>query len=166
MAETTPPIENDQQAQRQSGQLGIQKVYAKDISFEAPNTPQVFTEEWKPQAEIQLASRATSLGGDVHEVVLTVTVTVRFEQRTVYLIEVHQAGIFNIVGFPPEVLQAVLGTVCPNILFPFAREAVSDLATRGGFPQLLLSPVNFEALYAQEIARQRQVAEGSEAATH
>src|ERR671918_559597 len=128
-----------------AGQLAIQKIYAKDISFEAPNSPQVFLGEWKPQVDVQ-------------EVVLTVTITVQSESKTSYLVEVQQAGIFSITGFPPQHLAAVLATLCPNILFPYAREAVSDLVTRGGFPQLLLAPVNFDTLYAQELQHQQKAA--------
>ncbi|MCC7412171.1 MAG: protein-export chaperone SecB [Gammaproteobacteria bacterium] len=138
------------------GNLAIQKVYVKDFSFEAPNAPRIFLEQWKPSVDIQLANEATPVEGDMHEVVLTVTVTVRFEDKTVYLVEVQQAGLFNISGFPPEHYAALVATVCPNILFPFAREAVSDAVTRGGFPQLLLAPVNFEHLYAQELRRRQQ----------
>lgn len=156
MAEATPPTQPADAAQRPSGQLGIQKIYVKDLSFEAPSTPEVFTREWKPAAEIQLANKASKLNENTHEVVLTITVTVRCEDKTAYLVEVQQAGIFNIAGFPDQVMPALLATVCPNILFPFAREAICDLVIRGGFPQLLLSPVNFEALYAQELARQRE----------
>jgi preprotein translocase subunit SecB len=145
---------------KMGGQLAIQKIYIKDVSFEAPNSPQVFLNEWKPQVEVQLANHALPLGNEVHEVVLTVTVTVQStvqsEDKTSYLVEVQQAGIFNISGFPPPHLSTVLATVCPNILFPFAREAISDLVTRGGFPQLLLAPVNFELLYAQELQRQQE----------
>jgi preprotein translocase subunit SecB len=141
-----------------AGQLAIQKIYAKDISFEAPNSPQVFLGEWKPQVDVQLANHTTSLGNDVHEVVLTVTITVQSESKTSYLVEVQQAGIFSITGFPPQHLAAVLATLCPNILFPYAREAVSDLVTRGGFPQLLLAPVNFDTLYAQELQHQQKAA--------
>jgi preprotein translocase subunit SecB len=141
-----------------AGQLAIQKIYAKDISFEAPNSPQVFLGEWKPQVDVQLANHTTSLGNDAHEVVLTVTITVQSEGKTSYLVEVQQAGIFSTTGFPPQHLAAVLATLCPNILFPYAREAVSDLVTRGGFPQLLLAPVNFDTLYAQELQHQQQAA--------
>lgn len=145
----------EQQARPQGGQLGIQKIYVKDMSFEAPNTPDIFTQEWKPRVDIQMASNSTNLSEDVHEVVLSVTCTVKFDDTTVYLAEVHQAGIFNISGVPKEYLPAMMATVCPNILFPFARESVADMVTRGGFPQLLLAPVNFEAIYAQELQRQR-----------
>ena len=143
-----------------TGQLAIQKVYVKDLSYEAPNTPQIFTEEWRPKVDIQLSNTASKLADDVFEAVLSVTVTVRFEEKTAYLVEVQQAGIFNLTGFPEEHLGAVMGTICPNILFPFAREVISDVVTKAGFPQLLLAPVNFEAMYAQEMQRQREAQDG------
>jgi preprotein translocase subunit SecB len=156
MAKKKDTQDFEESAKPNTGQLAIQKIYIKDVSFEAPHSPQVFMQEWKPNVDIQLTNRATSLGNDMHEVVLTITVTVRFADKTIYLVEVQQAGIFTIKGFPAQSLSVVLATVCPNILFPFAREAVSDLVTRGGFPQLLLAPVNFEALYAQELQRQME----------
>ena len=142
-----------------TGQLAIQKIYVKDISFEAPNSPAVFTGELNPTADVHFANRTTALDAENHEVVLTVTVKVRQEERTVYLVEVQQAGIFTVRGFPEEHLGAILATACPNTLFPFAREAICDLVTKGGFPQLLLAPVNFEILYAQEL--QRRMAENN-----
>ncbi len=149
--------ENEQApaAQAVQGQLGIQKIYVKDMSFEAPNAPKIFTEQLNPALDLHFANAATSLGQDVHEVVLTVTCTVKQDDRTVYLVEVQQAGIFNIAGFGEQHLPSILATACPNILFPFAREAICDIVTKGGFPQLLLSPVNFDALYAQELQRRR-----------
>lgn len=151
-----PAATPDAQAQPRTGNLAIQKVYVKDLSFEAPHAPLIFTEPWKPAVDIQVGNEASVVQADVHEVVLTVTVTVKFEDKVAYLVEVQQAGIFNISGFPQEYLNAVLATVCPNILFPFAREAISDAVTRGGFPQMLLAPVNFEHLYAQEVRRRQQ----------
>lgn len=145
-----------------NGQLSIQKIYMKDLSFESPNTPHIFLEEVKPNVDIQLANRTTALGNDVHEVVLTVTVTVKADEKTIYLTEVQQAGIFHITGFQQPHLSGILATVCPNILFPFAREAISDLVTRGGFPQLLLAPVNFDLLYAQELQRQQELVQQGE----
>jgi len=139
-----------------AGQLAIQKIYIKDLSFEAPNTPAVFTEKLNPAVDIHFSSEAKDLGENQHEVVLSVTVTVNQEQRNVYLIEVMQAGIFTISGFSGEQLPAILATACPNILFPYAREVVSDIVTKGGFPQILLSPVNFDMVYAQELKRRQQ----------
>ncbi len=129
-------------------QLAIQKIYVKDISFEAPNTPHIFTEQWAPNVDLHLQSKAIKHEEAVHEVVLTVTVTAKLGDKTAFLIEVQQAGIFAIHGFAPEDLARTLGSFCPNLLFPFAREAVADVVTRGGFPQLLLAPVNFDAIYA------------------
>lgn len=148
-----------------TGQLAIQKIYVKDISFEAPNSPRVFTSELNPSADVNFANKTTALDADNHEVVLTVTVKVQQDDRTIYLVEVQQAGIFTIRGFAEEHLPAILATACPNTLFPFAREAICDLVIKGGFPQLLLAPVNFEILYAQELQR-RQAAQGETGAQH
>jgi preprotein translocase subunit SecB len=141
------------------GQFAIQKMYVKDVSFEAPNAPQVFMEKWQPNVDVQISNTGSRLDENTHEVVLTVTITVRVEEKTAYLVEVQQAGIFNIVGVPPEQIGPILNIGCSNILFPFARETVSDLVTRGGFPQLLLAPVNFEVLYAQQLKQQAGQAE-------
>ena len=148
-----------------TGQLAIQKIYVKDVSFEAPNSPAVFTGELNPTADVHCANRTTALDAENHEVVLTVTVKVRQEERTIYLVEVQQAGIFTVRGFPEEHLGAILATACPNTLFPFAREAICDLVTKGGFPQLLLAPVNFEILYAQELQR-RMADNNAQGASH
>jgi len=137
-------------AERKQGQFAIQKVYVKDVSFETPNSPHIFKKQWQPQVNLDLASTATVLDDANYEVVLSITVTVTMDTLTVYLVEVQQAGIFHLTDVPQEVIGRMLATVCPNILFPFAREAVSDLVTRGGFPQLLLAPVNFDALYLQQ----------------
>ena len=151
--------------QEVTGQVSIQKIYVKDLSFEAPNSPQVFSENWEPTVDIHINNAVQPLGEDLIEVVLGITVTVKAEDKTVYLVELQQAGLFEIRGLPAEHLQALTATACPNILFPFAREAVSDAITRGGFPQLLLAPVNFEQLYAQERARSSGHGEQSES-TH
>ena len=158
---------NTQAAAQQAitGQLAIQKIYVKDVSFEAPNSPAVFTGELNPTADVHFANRTTALDAENHEVVLTVTVKVRQEERTIYLVEVQQAGIFTVRGFPEEHLGAILATACPNTLFPFAREAICDLVTKGGFPQLLLAPVNFEILYAQELQR-RMADNNAQGASH
>lgn len=138
----------------------IQKVYTKDISFETPNTPQIFREnDWQPNINLQLQSRSKPLEEHVFEIVLMVTVTAKVDDdTTAYLAEVQQAGIFRIDGFSDDEKRYMLGSYCSNILFPFAREVISDLVTRGGFPQLLLAPVNFDALFAQQ---QEQAAAGS-----
>ncbi len=131
-------------------QFLVQKVYVKDISFETPNTPEIFKMEWKPEVDMNMSNKATPIGDDHFDVVLTVTLTVKIGDKTAYLIEVNQAGIFLIKNLPDDVVDRMLSIVCANILFPFVREAVSDVVTRGGFPQLLLAPVNFDALYEQQ----------------
>jgi preprotein translocase subunit SecB len=149
MADTNRiPAQND--TERKPGQFSIQKIYVKDVSFETPNSPQIFQKQWQPVVNMDLTSAARTLDKSFYEVVLSVTVTVSFEKETVYLVEVQQAGIFQLADIPEEIVKQMLATACPNILFPFAREAVSDLVTRGGFPQLLLAPVNFDALYLQQ----------------
>lgn len=144
-------------AERKQGQFAIQKIYVKDLSFETPNSPQVFQIQWQPLVNMDLASSATKLENGYYEVVLSITITVTVETQTVYLVEVQQAGIFMLSEMPQEIIGQMLATVCPNILFPFAREVVSDLATRGGFPQLILAPVNFDALYLQQQNKQQTI---------
>ena len=152
--------------QQATGQLAIQRLYVKDLSFEAPNSPAVFTQQVQPNADVQYNNKASKVGDDTYEVVLTVTVTVKAEERTVYLVEVQQAGLFAIKGFDDSQVQVILGTACPNALYPFAREAVCDIVVKGGFPQLLLAPVNFEMIYAQEMQRRQQQATGEGEAAH
>lgn len=143
-------VEEDTGAEEEvSGLFAPQKIYVKDLSFETPHSPDIFKEEWNPGVNMNLSSDANPVDDKLYEVVLTVTVTVTMGEKTAYLVEVRQAGIFHIDGFPEEIIARMVAIVCPNILFPFAREIVSDLVTRGGFPQLLLAPVNFEALYQQ-----------------
>lgn len=149
---------SDQEAAEQR-QFAIQRIYTKDISFESPNTPQVFMGEWKPEIQVNLQTEIKDLGNDSVEVVLTVNVEAKHGDTTTFLAEVHQAGIFLAKGFKQEELSPLLGIGAPTALFPYAREVVSDLVTRGSFPQFVLQPVNFEAMYAQQIAAQRQEAE-------
>ncbi|MCK5523377.1 MAG: protein-export chaperone SecB [Thiomargarita sp.] len=138
-------------------QFGIQSIYIKDISFESPNSPQIFTEEWKPQLEMEMSNTINKLENqDAFEVVLNLTVTVKAGEKTAFLIEIHQGGIFAIKGFTKDKLSYMLNSYCPNILFPYAREAVSSIVTRGGFQALWLSPLNFDALYAQRLQQQQE----------
>ena len=131
----------------------IQRIYVKDLSFEAPSTPQVFREPWKPEVKVDLDTHAEKIEDDIYEVALHVTVKVSLGQQVAFLVEVRQVGIFTMKGFPEDHLDHALGSMCPNILFPYARETVSDAVTRGGFPQLLMAPINFEALYLQKKAQ-------------
>jgi preprotein translocase subunit SecB len=132
----------------------IQRIFVKDLSFEAPNTPHTFTEEWKPEVVLNLETKSNRIQDSTHEVVLSVTATVSTNKKTAFLIEVHQAGTFIATGFPNDQLHQMLGSFCPNILFPYAREVISDTVVRGGFPQLILAPVNFDALYSQHLEEQ------------
>lgn len=132
-------------------QFAIQKIYVKDLSFETPNSPAVFTEEWKPEVNLNLNTESRGIADNVYEVVLKLTVTASQGEKTTYLAEVQQAGIFTMTGFSEDEVKPMLGAFCPNTLYPFARETVADLIQRGGFPPLLLAPINFDALYAQQV---------------
>lgn len=164
MAETTPANGQDN-GQNDQPQMMLQKIYVKDSSFEAPNAPQIFQEMGEsgqePQVQLNLSQQATKLAEGVQEVVLTLTLTCTVGERTAYLAEVHQAGIFTVAGFDTEDEAGILGSYCPNLLFPYARQVISALVLEGGFPPFLLQPINFDALYAEQMRRN---AEGETAA--
>lgn len=134
--------------------FAVEKIYVKDVSFEAPGAPQVFTEQGQPNLEMNLNQRVQRVADNLFEVELGVTLSCKLAEKTIYLVEVRQAGLFGLGGFDDQTLDAMLGVHCPNILYPYARQAVSDLITAGGFPPFLLQPINFEALYAEGL-RQR-----------
>ena len=139
-------------------QFAIHKIYTKDMSFETPNSPKIFTEKWEPTVDFNLGTHVEPLDAPFFEINLALTITVKLGEDVAYLVEVNQAGIFALGGFTEEEMGPMVGSFCPNILFPYAREAVSDLVIRGGFPQLLLAPVNFDALYAQHLQQGQQAA--------
>jgi len=141
--------------------FAIEKIYIKDLSVEVPNAPQIYLEREAPKIGIQLQSNAQGIGEGLFEVTLTTTVTSKIEEKTVFLVEVGQAGIFRVQNVPDENMEPLLAIACPNILFPYAREVVSDAVTRAGFAPVMLQPVNFEALY---MARLQQEAGDEEAA--
>ena len=132
--------------------LALQNVYLKDCSYESPNGPRM-EGNWNPQINLDLQTSSTALGPEVREVVLTVTVSAKHGEATIFLVEVKQAGLFVVRNLPDSDLKRAISTVCPGVLFPFARAAVSQLVSQGGFPQFLLPPVNFEALYAANQAQ-------------
>ena len=134
----------------------IEKVYVKDVSLEIPGAPQVFLEQQQPQLEIQVRTESGRFAENLYEVVITVTVTAKAGEKTLFLAEASQAGIFSVRDVPAPDLEPLLAVACPTILYPYARETVSDLVTRGGFPPVLLAPVSFEALYAQRAQQQKQ----------
>ena len=140
--------------------ISIQKIYLKDFSFESPQTPQVFTHgKWEPKTNLNLRSTHSAGQEGHHEVVLTITVETKQDDKTVFLIELQQAGLFHITGYNDEEFSAVVGSFCPNVLFPYARESIAGIVAKGGFPELLLQPINFDALYAQSRAEaQKQAA--------
>jgi len=154
---------SDEQQNQQ--QFAIQKIYLKDVSFESPNAPIIFTEgQFQPEINVQINTEAQTISEGMHEVTLTVTVTAKQGDKTAFLAEVKQSGIFQMSGFEQEQMGGMLGAYCPEALFPFAREAIADLVAKGGFPQVLLSPVNFNAMYMQH--QQQQQAEQSGETAH
>jgi preprotein translocase subunit SecB len=150
--------DNAAQEQAQPG-FSIEKIYVKDASLEIPNAPQIFTDRTQPQVSIELGNLVQVLEEGVFEVAIKVTVTSKIADKTVFLVEVTQAGIFQIRNVPEENIEMIAGITCPNILFPYAREAVSDLVVRAGFQPVLLNPINFEALYAQQKQQQAEAAQ-------
>lgn len=146
--------------------LSIGKIYLKDFSFESPLAPSVFRQaDWKPKTDLNLRSSHTPLEDNSHEIVLTITVEAKADDKTLFLVELQQAGIFEIAGYEGDELKAIIGSFCPNILFPYARESIASLIQKGGFPEFVLQPINFDALYFQ--AKQQQAAvDSGEVETH
>lgn len=141
--------------------FAIEKLYLKDLSLEIPGAPQIFLEREQPQIDVKLHTQGNGVGEGIYEVVLTVTVTAKVKDKTMFLVEVGQAGIFQVRNVPQQDMDQVIGIACPNILFPYAREVVSDVVGRAGFPPVILNPVSFEALYHQHQQQQAQPAAGS-----
>lgn len=159
MTEQTNKEQNDET------QFMIQRIYIKDLSYETPNTPTVFQQQWEPELNLELNTTSNQLEQGVYEVVLTVTATVANQKTTAFLCEVKQAGIFTIQGAAAPQLEHLLNSFCPNILFPYAREAITSQVIRGSFPQLVLAPINFDALYMQQM-EEKQKAGQEEAIAH
>ena len=130
--------------------FAIEKLYVKDVSLEIPNAPQIFTDRTAPQVSVEIGNAAQKLDDGIYEVAIKVTLTSKIADKVAFLVEITQAGIFGIRNVPDENMEMILAITCPNILFPYAREAVSDLVTRAGFAPVLLNPINFEALYMQQ----------------
>ncbi|HSG67031.1 MAG TPA: protein-export chaperone SecB [Gammaproteobacteria bacterium] len=148
MAEETPSAP--------SKQLLLQKIYVKDLSFESPRAPDVFSRNAAPQTQLNIRSSAREVGKDTQEIALTLTIEAKDQDQTLFLVELVQAGVFLIKGYTDEERHMLTGSYCPGSLYPFAREAIADIVTRGGFPQLLLQPINFDALYAQALRDRSQ----------
>ncbi|MEQ1667211.1 MAG: protein-export chaperone SecB [Sulfuriferula sp.] len=143
--------------------FAIEKLYVKDASLEVPNAPNIFLEREAPEIDVQLATQSSPIADDVYETSLTATVTAKVGDKIMFLVEVKQAGIFRIAQIPADQLAPVLGIGCPNIVFPYLRETVSDLVSRAGFPPVILNPVNFEALYMQQ---KQELEQANGATTH
>lgn len=144
-----------------AAQFNVQKIYLKNVSLEAPNTPAIFQEEGPPQLQLNLNQKVARFDADLYEVVLTITLTCTINEKTAYLAEVDQAGLFGLSGFDEQGLDLMLGSYCPNVLFPYARQLLGDLIQHGGFPPFLLQPINFEAIYADQLRRRAEEAQGS-----
>ena len=156
---TDQPNNGAAAAQENEPQFSLQRIYVRDLSFEAPKSPAIFRQEWTPSVSLDLNTRQKALEGDFHEVVLTLSVTVKNGEEVAFIAEVQQAGIFLIANLDDASMSHTLGAFCPNILFPYAREAIDNLVVRGSFPALMLAPVNFDALYAQELQRMQEAGE-------
>ena len=143
-------------------QFQLQRIYLKDLSYEAPKTPQLFREQWKPDVNLEINNNATPVEGNIWEVVLKITVTVKNEDAIAFIAEVSQAGLFLLQGIEGLQKEAILKGVCPNILFPYVRETVTDVVARGTFPQFLLQPINFEAAFAENLRQQQLKAQQAE----
>ena len=158
--------EEQDQVQRadaeQQSQFHLQRMYLKDLSYESPGTPKSFREKWEPEVNLEVDSQANAIEKNVYEVVLKVTVTVKNQGKDAFIVEVHQAGLFLIAGIEGMQLEHILKGVCPNILFPYVRETVSDAVTRGTFPQFLLQPINFEAASMETLQAQLKQEAGKE----
>ena len=156
----------DQATRPTQGQVRIEKLYLKDASFESPNTPTLFQQEWKPEIELNINTRSEQVAPGYFEVVVTVTVTAKLAGKAAYIVEVQQAGLFHMEGLPDEVIRRTVGIFCPTTLFPYVREAVDSLVVRGGFPALNLVPINFEAAYEEAMRHAESTASGNAPVTH
>jgi len=155
--------DNEQAADKR---LSIIKIYSKDFSFESPQTPEIFRQgDWQPHTNLNLRSSHNVIEGGQHEIVLTITIEATENEKTCFLVELQQAGLFDIVGYEGEELKAIVGSFCPNILFPYARESIASLIQKGGFPEFVLQPINFDALFMQA-QQQNAAAAAADAETH
>lgn len=161
MTEEQTPEAVAEEEQSQQAQFQLQKLYMKDVSFEMPNAPQIFQDDGQVEIKMNLAQRVENLAEGVHEVILTITVTASLAEKTAYLVEVQQAGIFAISGLNEQATHAAVNTLCPHTLFPYARRAITDLVADGGFPPLVLQPINFDQIYAQRMQEAQAKSNGA-----
>lgn len=159
--ENQPTSENKEQEQAQ--RFIIHRIYVKDVSFESPSTPTIFTEQWEPETDLQMNTDASPQGENFYEVKIELTVTVKSGDKTAFLVEVIQAGIFEIAGYNAAEMKHILSAYTPSVLFPYAREVISGMVSKGSFPELHLAPINFDALYAQRLEEEKQAQTEQEA---
>ena len=153
--------ESDKQGEATTGRrFALQKIYLRDVSFESPAAPDIFKGKWQPELNVNISNRARQVEGPVYEVVLKLTVEARQQDHVAFIAEVEQAGLFQLEGFEADEASRLLGIICPDNLFPFAREEINALVSKGGFPQLLLQPINFEQLYRRQQQQQEGQAQG------
>jgi len=158
----------EQEAQTPEKRLSVVKIYVKDFSFESPQSPNIFNaKEWAPNTNLNLRSSHSLVDDKFHEVVLTITVEAREKEsdKTIFLVELQQAGVFDIGGYEKEEVSVLIGSFCPGVLYPYAREAIAGIIQKGGFPEFVLQPINFDALYQQSL-QQQQAEAASAAETH
>jgi preprotein translocase subunit SecB len=166
MAEETHPEGATSPEPGTERQFALRTVYLKDLSFESPNTPAIFKGEWKPETSLHLDIKVNQLDAHTHEILLTVTITAKAGDKTAYLVEVQQAGIVSAQGFEEQEYGPLFYVYCPSILFPYARQAVSDVVAKGGFPQLVLQHINFDAIYAEKLAEKAGGGDQQPTTTH
>lgn len=156
---------SNENANQNQPQFALQRIYVKDLSFESPNAPEVFQQQWKPSVNMDLNTSHNKISDTQYEVVLSITITAKVEEKVAYLVEIQQAGVFLLNGFPEKQVPPMLGAYCPNLLFPYARETIDNVVNKGSFPALMLAPVNFDAIFAQAVKRKQQEQEqqGAEA---
>ena len=152
----------EQNTQQAAQQFALQRIYVKDVSFETPGGIEIFRQAWKPRVNLEMNTRQNKIDDQNYEVILTLSVTASQEDKTAFIVEIQQAGIFFVAGLPEQQLRQLLATVCPSILFPYAREAIDSLVVRGSYPPLMLAPVNFDALYLQAMRQQQEKAQAAE----
>ncbi len=167
MADNETPSENTQENQEKGqANFALQRIYVKDLSFESPNSPQIFQKQWKPEVKMDLSTKHKKVADDLYEVVISVTLTVAVEGMTAYIVEVQQAGLFTVQGVEGGQLAQALNAFCPNLLFPYLRETVDTAVIKGSFPAMMLAPVNFDAIFAQAVMqKQKEAAEKADEST-
>ena len=158
MAEENAGGSQPAQQENLGPEVALQNIYVKDASFEAPNGPNIPVDQWNPQFGLNMNTAGTTVGQDLHEVILTITLEAKIGDKVAYLAEVKQAGVFLVRGYAVEDGRRIIGAFCPGVLFPYARQAIANLILRGGFPPFLLPPVNFDGLYQQSMEQARQQA--------